>query len=141
MPIPEVAIAISIALLYPLFFRKLVAITYDEKKINDMCHTYSENNYGACLDYKEKLQTTLDTKRFIFLIVAGLVALLISYLTGSFALVLGFAIAGVLSIIWAIGGFWSHMNDQIKLSTIGIALGTLIIAPKFIGKLKNSSHQ
>jgi hypothetical protein len=63
---------------------------------------------------------------------AGLVAIALSYALTHSAIVLGLGIAGVITIIYAVCGYWGNMDDKVKLLMVSVALGFLLFSPKFI---------
>lgn len=156
MRIPDIAIAFSIAILYPLFFRKLSDVVSNKKEVeescggkynslfvNDIYDTHSNEQkmtkaeLQACIDKKKEKLIKISTGRFATLLSAGLVALAFSYFVSSPAITLGLGIAGVLTILDATVGYWENMNETAKLTMVGIALASLLVSPKFIGKYKD----
>ena len=152
MFIPDLSIAVSIAILYSLFFLKLSDIVFDKKKFSDMCpNSYelnalfndedvsddntkklSKNEKQECEKQKNVLRSAFETKKFATLLSAGLVALVLSYFVDGHSLIIGFALAGVITTLNATVGYWSNLNEISKLIMVGISLGLLILSPKLI---------
>ena len=160
MRIPDIAIAFSIAILYPLFFRKLSDVVSNKKEVDESCGgkytsileidlynprsdepKMSKTERQACLDQKKKKQIKINTCRFATLLSAGLVALAFSYYVDSPAITLGLGIAGVLTILDATVEYWENMNETAKLTMVGIALASLLASPKLVGKYKDAISQ
>lgn len=160
MRIPDVAGAFSIAILYPLFFRKLSDVISNKKEVDESCGgryvsfvddilynprsgepKMSKAELQTCLDEKKKKQIKINTSRFAILLSAGLVALAFSYYVESPANTLGLGIAGVLTILDATVGYWENMNETAKLTMVGVALASLLASPKFVGKYKDAFSQ
>lgn len=160
MRIPDISIAFAIAILYPLFFRKLSDVVSNKKEVDESCGgrytsildigLYSPSSdepkmstaeRKACLDEKKKKQIKINTGRFATLLSAGLVALAFSYYVESPSLTLGLGIAGVLTILDATVGYWENMNEKAKVVMVGIALAALLVSPNVVGKYKDAISQ
>lgn len=145
MHFSNIAIAISIAILYPMFFKKLGDVATNIKELNKKCgyrYGYFETE-NEKIDKKDcdKKYESVDTKRFTMLLVAGLVALVVSYFIESPAVSIGLGGAGIISILYSTFDYWSYLDDKSKLILVGLALGTLLFSPKFISKYSNKIMQ
>lgn len=144
MRVPDIAIACSIALLYPLFFRKLADVVLNAKELDKTCGSpmlsimdFAPKNNGNEKECNDK-RMSFDTKRFAIMLLAGLGALASSYFVNSPALSMGLGIAGVVANIDATVGYWYNMNDMIKMIMVGIALFALLMSPKIIAKYSHT---
>lgn len=148
MNIPDYAISISIAILYPLFFHKTVDVFMNKNKIDKLCGNDSivfmkeqTEEDVKCFEEKRLKLKNYNTKRFMTLMCAGILAIILSYVLKQPALVLGFGLSGVFTILNATYGYWNDMDDKVKMSMIGFTLVILITSPvlfkKYINVLQN----
>ena len=139
----ESLFGIPIALLYPFFFSKAIDVFTDRSKISDMCNgiPYSSNDnvqilgydnasknpeYIDCHDKKTVALNKLDTNKFIFLIVIGIFGIIIASMIQTKATKVGIGIGGIITIIYALLMYWSHINEKIKVVITGLGLVLLI---------------
>ena len=154
MSIPDIAVAISTAILYPLFFRKLADVVSNRQEIEKLCSGNKHVRFDLidfeekpkksnlandkCLKDKEAKEKHMEMMRFGILLMAGLVALALSYYVTNTSLVLGFGLGGVLSICAASCEYWRYMDDKAKLLLVGIALVSLLMSPQFVAKYSSA---
>lgn len=150
MNISDLAIAGSIAIIYPLFFNKAVDVftNYDEiysKSYKSIFFTDLDTKPNVEVSdtqrqkNKEKLKK-INTYRFVLLLVVGLVALVSSYFIGSSAITVGLALAGVVTIVHATCYHWYDINEKTKLALLGIALISLFGTPSFVRKITGKTE-
>ena len=120
MNIPDIAVAGSIATLYPFFFGKVCDVVMDKKG--------NENEHN-----EEELKR-IRIYKFTLLIIAGIVAILLSYFIRNNAIMLGLALAGIFTIIMAVCGYWHDMDEKFRLTLVGGALVILFCSPFFVSK-------
>lgn len=146
MSIPDIAIAFAIAILYPLFFRKLADVVTDKKKVDELCggkYMYSfdeESKKDPCLKDKKEQQKRVNTQHFAILLSAGLVGLAFSYYVGNTSSILGLGIGSVFTILDASTSYWEYMDEKMKLMMVGFSLGALLLSPKFVSKFMNKTQ-
>ena len=150
MSIPDIAVAISTAILYPLFFRKLADVVSNRQEIEKLCGGNKHVRFDLigleekpkksnlakdkCLKDKEEKEKKMEMTRFGILLMAGLMALALSYYVTNTSMVLGFGLGGVLAICAASCEYWHYMDDKAKLLLVGIALVALLLSPQFVVK-------
>lgn len=146
MRVPDIAIVISIAVLYPMFFRKLADVLMNRQEISDMCGSWlepknmSEAEKKECEKKKEVKLKKVNLVRFVTLLVSGLVALAMSYYLMIPSLSAGLAISGLLVIIDATWRYWNDMNEKVKLVMIGIALVCVMAIPKMVNNFSQITY-
>lgn len=134
--LPEITLGISIAVLYPMFFSKIIDTMYDDKNVRDMCQINITKKDDVNYDELEKCQDSKTTKlkeittaKFVTYLVVGTFALVLSYVLSKRSLVLGFSFAGLLSIFWGSYIHWDNMRDITKSGMLGLTLLALIAMP------------
>jgi len=146
--IPKLFI-IPIAVLYGVFFTKLLNIIYGYEEINNQCNNipkYLETGknqlaqynkmYQVCEDKKNKEIKDLELKQFNIMMVIGFIGIIVGvalhkqniiggnmYIAGA-----GLGIGGVMTLVYYIIMNWTNMNDKKRVVISGGILFSLIYA-------------
>ncbi len=148
----ELMVSLTIAILYPFFFTKLVnKITgYDE--VNAMCNDihYSylglindneakEKNkkYDACKDEKDKKLEKVEFNKHVMLIVIVLIGLVITSVIQTKSTKFGIGLGGVFTLIIALMLYWYKYNENAKLVVLGLSLLFVIFFSVRLYKIEN----
>ena len=107
----------------------------NQKLMRPLPHTenLSEDSFGYCdLSYTcakdyEKARSLYQRNVFVARVVLGVFSLLLGfYLTAHAPVSLGFLLGGILSLIIGTAGYWSEMQDYLRVVVLGVALAVLI---------------
>lgn len=122
-----IIITIGIAILYPFFWKKLSDLIVKTQVVET--HEQKTHEDGMLMIHHSHTSEVSETARFFVLIVAGVVAILVSIWLGSSNTSNGLAIGGLFSIITAIYDNWGNMAELMKVVVIGLTLGVMILMP------------
>lgn len=162
MSIPDIAIGIPIAILYPAFSDYLSSTISKKQEVDDKCSAYKYSGrkfyHQMVLDAKpgrtyksefdkyrepteleilqqkkefEKcfiLRNEMQTKKFIILMAAGIVAIIAGGMVRNMATAFGLVVGGIINFVRALFMYWDVMDDKMKTIATGISLGILLLA-------------
>ena len=160
----DLAFAIPIAILYPSFFIYLARVISKQNEVDAYCNSVPHvplRFFGSCsteAKTPEKEESTEDKAkrkemeaecakkqedarilRFILLLAAGVVAVIMSGFVETMSTRLGLVFGGIFCILNACWDNWYHMNDFIRASLTGVALCALLYVS--INMYKNGIFQ
>lgn len=150
-----VIIGITIAVLYPYFFNKLVSTIYSKSEVDEMCKNFDcfqfcngykcpfpgEKDFNQemydkyqkctedsrkCREEQQKKYAEIDNKKFYYLIFAGIAGLAVGYNMKDEYLQFGLSLGGFISIMFAIYTNWGNLEEMQKLVLTGVSLVSLI---------------
>lgn len=99
-----------------------VAVSIPGETINGYC-----NENFTCQPKFENANKIYNRNVFVILIILGVLLVIGSYFVATYGAVsLGFALAGILSLIVGSIRYWSDMDERVRVIMLGIALVALI---------------
>lgn len=130
-------IAVPIALLYPFFFNKLANVVFDMESANKNCWDlpYKSAQGKACREERTEALAQVNTKKFVLLIIVGVLGLILSNYLSYSSSQMGIAVGSILTIATAVFMNWSNFNEVMKLAITGAAIIVLLYSPKYISKM------
>jgi hypothetical protein len=134
MDTTEIIIAITIALIYPYFFHKLIDKVMGYDKVNDMCDNvkYSEGGFNEssehkqCVASKKQQLDNMELKRHVTFLIVALLSILVSSMIRQKSTKVGVGMGGVFLLIIALCMYWSNYNETAKLVILGLSLVAVI---------------
>jgi len=146
---------VPIAVLYGIFFTKLLNIMFNYEEVNNQCdgiqkYTDSKNNsngfryigsqmteeYKQCRDKRKEDIESIELKKFNIMMIIGFIGIIVGVILhkqnifgGGMSIAgAGLGVGGVLTIIYYIILHWRKMNDKKRLFISGGILSSLIYA-------------
>jgi predicted histidine transporter YuiF (NhaC family) len=117
--------AIPIAVLLTIFNYKTIDIINNKSKIDTLCSNVDEHDKNECYKIREKKLDSIKTKKFMYMLIAGLVCIMASYKINHEPTKSSIILGGVMTILIAEIFYWNNMNELMKL---GATLAALIYA-------------
>lgn len=135
MNIIQYIIALTIAIIYPFFWKKL-SDTVVKKYIGDTdCgitslfdNKISDDEVKKCRQ-REKY---METIRFIVLLIVAVLGIFIGSLFTEQSITTGLGLGGLISAVTAVTYHWNNMGETTKVAVLGASLFSLIGAPFYI---------
>jgi hypothetical protein len=149
MDYQELMIAAPIAVLYPFFFAKVADYYTKRTEIDKMCeqhncfkqfgsdyiggrrrrspeHQQCLDNADACRGRQSEMRDQASTPKFLILMVAGVLGIVLAGFFKTKATKVGLSLGGLMTIIMAVFMYWGKMNELMKLGVTGSSLTLLI---------------
>lgn len=96
------------------------------ESLPEVSYGYCDLSYTCAKDY-ENARALYQRNVFVARVVLGVLSLLVGfYLTAYAPVSLGFLLGGILSLIIGTIGYWSEMQDYLRVVVLGVALAVLI---------------
>jgi len=131
--IGQVPFSAAIAILYPVFFHRLVNHATDYYKVRDMCKVPVRNggfhqgdDEKECREKRDELLRTVEHKKHYLLVAAGLAGLfgsLVIFSPGAAQVGIGWG--GVITLVVAAVAHWHIYNETQKLLISGGSLAAI----------------
>lgn len=86
----------------------------------------STPEYNKCYNERRVKLDNLDTKKFIILMVIGILGTIVGGIIKTKATKIGIGLGGIITIVYAISMYWGNMNEKVKVLVTGTGLALLI---------------
>lgn len=122
------------AILFTYFFSGLANILSGLDKANSSCEYISEDNITPylhdCTEKDLKEYKLAEKKKFAIMVAVGIAGIIASFFAKTLhaSATIGFAVGGLMSIVYAVFTYWSRIDNNYKTLIAGIALISIVLA-------------
>lgn len=135
MDITEIILAVTIALIHPYFFHKLVDKILGYSNTYQMCDKITYWNkttneetpeHAQCSKQRESELDKLELSRHITFLVIALVSILITSMIRQKSTKLGIGLGGIILLLTALTLYWRKYNEVSKIVILGLSLVAVV---------------